>query len=176
MSLPERIVLVPSAAFGDGRHPTTRMCLQAVRSFSPAVPFRMLDVGSGTGVLAILGAKLGASIAVGVEIDVEANRAATTNAVRNAVSDRATFGTAWPGGAFELVVANILRDPLLHLKGQIVARLARGGTLVLSGLTSTDVAFLVAAYAPLLGDARPDIFASEEWRTLVWRRATVASA
>jgi len=68
MSLPENIVLVPSAAFGDGRHPTTRMCLHAVRAFAPSPPFRMLDVGSGTGVLAILAAKRGASAAIGIEI------------------------------------------------------------------------------------------------------------
>lgn len=170
MSLPENIVLVPSAAFGDGRHPTTRMCLQAVRAFAPRAPFRMLDVGSGTGVLAILAVKLGARAATGVEIDEEANRVATLNAAKNGVIERATFGTSWPEGTFELVVANILRDVLLALRGEIVTRVQAGGTLVLSGLTSTDVPPIVAAYAPLLGDARPDVFASEDWRTLAWRR------
>lgn len=170
MSLPDHIVLVPSAAFGDGSHPTTRMCLQAVRAFLPPLPFRMLDVGSGTGVLAILAAKRGASAAIGVEIDEEANRIATMSAANNGVGARTTFGTAWPEGTFELVVANILRDVLLGLRQDVVARLAHGGTLVLSGLTSTDVPPIVAAYAPLLGGARPDVFASEDWRTLVWRR------
>jgi ribosomal protein L11 methyltransferase len=170
MSLPENIVLVPSAAFGDGRHPTTRMCLQAVRAFAPAAPFRMLDVGSGTGVLAILAVKRGASAAIGVEIDEEANRVATRNATNNGVGTEATFASSWPEGAFELVVANILRDVLLALRTEILARVADGGTLVLSGLTSTDVPVLIAAYAPLLDDTRPDIFASDDWRTLVWRR------
>lgn len=151
------------------------MCLQAVRSFAPTVPFRMLDVGSGTGVLAILAAKLGASVAVGIEIDAAANGVATTNAANNAVSDRVTFGTTWPAGTFELVVANILRGVLLDLKADVVSRLALGGTLVLSGLASTDVPSLVAAYAPLLGEPRPDVFAMDEWRTLVWRRAQARS-
>ncbi len=173
MSLPENIVLVPSAAFGDGRHPTTRMCLHAVRALAPSPPFRMLDVGSGTGVLAILAAKRGASTAIGIEIDEAANRAATTNAMNNGVGERVTFGSSWPEGAFELVVANILRGVLLALTHDILARVADGGTLVLSGLVSTDVPALVAAYAPHLGDARPEIFASEDWRTMVWRRASV---
>jgi ribosomal protein L11 methyltransferase len=169
MSLPENIVLVPSAAFGDGRHPTTRMCLQAVRAFAPRAPFRMLDVGSGTGVLAILAAKRGAHAAVGVEIDEEANRVASLSAAQNGVADRVEFGAGWPEGSFELVVANILRDVLLALRPQILARLAGGGTLVLSGLTSTDVPPIVAAYAPCLGGARPQVFVAEDWRTLVWR-------
>lgn len=171
MSLPDNIVLVPSAAFGDGRHPTTRMCLQAVRAYAPREPFRMLDVGSGTGVLAILAAKRGARAAVGVEIDEEANRVASLSAAQNGVADRVQFGAAWPDERFELVVANILRDVLLVLRPQILARLAGGGTLVLSGLTSTDVPVLVAAYAPCLGGARPEVFAAEDWRTLVWRGA-----
>jgi ribosomal protein L11 methyltransferase len=171
MSLPHDIVLVPSAAFGDGSHATTRMCLHAVRAFAPSVPFRMLDVGSGTGVLAILAAKRGATYAVGVEIDADANRVATTNAANNGVGDRVVFGTAWPEGPFEVVVGNIRRGELLSLKEEILLRLATGGTLVLSGLVSTDVPSLVAAYAPHLGGARPDIFASEDWRTNVWRRA-----
>lgn len=171
MPLPLDIVLVPSAAFGDGRHPTTQMCLQAVRSLAPRAPFRMLDVGSGTGVLAILAAKLGASEALGLEIDEDANRDATTNAEKNGVADRVSFGTEWPEGRFELVVANILRGVLVALRDDILARLAEGGTLVLSGLASTDVPVLVAAYAPRLGGARPDVFERGDWRTLVWRRA-----
>lgn len=170
-SLPDQIVLVPSAAFGDGRHATTRMCLQAVRSFAPRPPFRMLDVGSGTGVLAILAAKRGASAAWGVEIDEDANRVARLSAAKNGVSEQVAFGTSWPDGTFELVVANILRDVLVALRPEILARVADGGTLVLSGLTSTDVPVLVAAYAPYLGGVRPDVFEADAWRTLVWRRA-----
>lgn len=170
MSLPENIVLVPSTAFGDGRHPSTCMCLQAVRAFAPTTPFRMLDVGSGTGVLAILAVKRGATSAIGVEIDAESNRVAHTNAANNGVADRVTFGSVWPDGRFDLVVGNIRRRELLELRDAILARVAAGGTLVLSGLLSTDVPSLVAAYAPRLADARPEIFTIEEWRTLAWRR------
>lgn len=175
-ALPHGIDLVPSTAFGDGRHPTTRMCMQAVTAFAPELPFRMLDVGSGTGVLAILAAKLGASAAIGVEIDGPSNEVAEANAAKNHVADRTSFGTAWPEGTFALVVANILEAVLVVLREDVTSRVAEGGTLVLSGLVSTDVPSIVARYAPLLGGARPDVYQREEWRTLVWRRTSRTSA
>jgi ribosomal protein L11 methyltransferase len=165
---PRSIVLVPSAAFGDGRHETTRMCLAALAAFAPAGAFRMLDVGSGTGILAIAAAKLGGE-AIGVEIDPEANAVAAENARRSGVDRCVAFGTAWPSGTFDLVVANILLATLVALADDLVARLAARGTLVLSGLVSTDVPAIVACFAPRLGGRRPDIFERAEWRTVVWR-------
>lgn len=161
------IVLSPSRAFGDGRHESTRTCLQALAAFAPAPPFRMLDVGSGTGVLAIAAAKLGGS-AVGVEIDEAANAHATRDAIRNGVASVVRFGTEWPDGAFDVVVANILREILLAIADRIAERLAKRSLLVLSGLVSTDVPAIVARYAPLVG-ARPEIFERGPWRTLVFR-------
>lgn len=164
------IVLTPSPAFGDGRHETTRMCLQALAVFAPRDRFRMLDVGSGSGILSIAAAKLGGE-AVGVEIDAEANEVAAENARRSGVADRVTFGHAWPNGRFEVVVANILRAVLVDLADDIVLRLAPGGLLILSGLVSTDVPETVARYASLLEGRRPEIFERGPWRTLVWRLA-----
>lgn len=162
------IAILPSRAFGDGRHESTRMCLQALAAFAPRGDFRVLDVGSGSGILAIGAAKMGGR-AVGIEIDEEANEHARANAEHNAVADRATFGAQWPEGLFEVVIANILRGVLLDLANDIVRRVAPGGVLVLSGLVSTDVPSIVARYGPLLGGARPEAFARDEWRALVWR-------
>jgi ribosomal protein L11 methyltransferase len=144
------------------------MCLQALAVFAPRGRFRMLDVGSGSGILSIAAAKLGGE-AVGVEIDAEANEIAAENARRSGVADRVAFGDAWPGGCFEVVVANILRTVLVDLANDIVLRLAPAGVLVLSGLVSTDVPETVARYAPLLDGRRPEIFERGPWRTLVWR-------
>lgn len=166
------IVIVPSPAFGDGRHETTRMCLQAIAAFAPQAPFRMLDVGSGSGILAIGAAKLGGE-AVGVEIDAAANAVAEENARRSGVVDRVAFGSAWPGGRFELVVANILRGVLLALAEDVVRRLEPGGVLILSGLVSTDVPEIVACYAPKLEGRRPEVFERGSWRTLVWRKSRI---
>lgn len=167
------IVLGEGSAFGDGRHETTRMCLQALAVFAPRTGFRLLDVGSGTGILSIGAAKLGGR-AIGIDIDRAANTIATDNARRSGVDAHVSFGTAWPDGTFDVVVANILRDVLLALAPRIVARLARSGTLILSGLVSTDVPAIVGRYAPLLADRRPEVFERDTWRALVWRHANAA--
>lgn len=165
------IVLGASHAFGDGRHESTRMCLQALAAYAPREGFRLLDVGSGSGILSIGAAKLGGE-AVGVEIDPEANAVAEENARLSGVEGRVSFGTMWPGESFGVVVANILRDVLVMLAPEIVSRLAPPGTLILSGLVSTDVPATIGRYAPLLEGRRPDIFERGEWRTLVWRNAS----
>lgn len=162
------IVLGASHAFGDGRHPSTRMCLQAMAAFAPSPPFRLFDVGSGTGILSIGAAKLGGE-AIGVEIDDTANVIARQNAENSGVLSKASFSTSWPDERFEFVVANILRNILVALARDIVARLSPGGTLVLSGLVSTDVPSIIATYSPLLDGARPESFERGEWRALVWR-------
>lgn len=166
------ILLDPSRAFGDGRHPSTQMCLQAIAVFAPRRPFRLLDVGSGSGILSIAAAKLGGT-AVGVEIDREANVVAAANARRSGVERSVAFGDTWPDGAFEVVIANILRAVLLDLDTTIVAKISEGGTLVLSGLVSTDVPEIIARYSPLLSEARPEIFERDAWRALVWRHVRV---
>jgi len=162
------IVLAPSGAFGDGRHESTRMCLQALAVFSPPAPFRMLDVGSGTGILSIAAAKLGGR-AIGVEIDPDANVIASENARLSGVAEHVAFGTEWPEGTFDVVVANILRRILIDLAPEITGRLARPGLLVVSGLVSTDVPELIACYGAPLGGARPEVFERDPWRALVWR-------
>jgi ribosomal protein L11 methyltransferase len=162
------IVLVPSHAFGDGRHESTQMCLQALAVFAPTRPFRLLDVGSGSGILSIAAAKLGGE-AVGVEIDATANLVATENARVSGVTGRVVFDTTWPNETFDVVVANILRGVLITLADEITRRRRPAGTLILSGLVSTDVPEIIACYAPRLEGRRPEIFERSSWRTLMWR-------
>jgi ribosomal protein L11 methyltransferase len=173
------IVLRAGGAFGDGRHETTQLCLQAVAAFAPRPrrAWRLLDFGSGTGILSIAAAKLGAT-AHGVEIDREAIALAMENTRLSGVDERATFGESLASatGAFDLVVANILRRVLLAAADELAARLAGDGTLVLSGLVATDVPEVSSRYAKLLGDRRGEIYERGDWRALVWRGARRASS
>ena len=168
------IVLRAGPAFGDGRHLTTQLCLQAIAAFAPRDKrdWRLLDFGSGSGILSIGAAKLGA-IALGVEIDDRAIASAEDNSALSGVSDRVRFARALdvPGSSYDIVVANILRGVLVHFASELASRLAPAGTLILSGLVSTDVPEVSARYAQCLGGRRPEIYERDEWRALVWRNA-----
>lgn len=160
------ILITPSVAFGDGSHETTCLCLQAVGALAPRDrAWRMLDFGSGTGVLAIGAVKLGAR-AVGVEISELAIAAARENARLNGVE--IAFVRSLPDERFDLVVGNILRGVLVDNASEVLHRVAEGGTLVLSGLASTDVPDVSARYAKETG-RRPEVYERGEWRALVWR-------
>lgn len=169
---PDGVALVrgPGAGWGDGTHPTTRLCLRAIAAAAPTGrPWRLLDFGSGTGLLAIAAAKLGAT-AVGVEIEAAANETAAANAALNGVADRTGFHEAFPAddASYDVVVANILRPVLLAHADALAARLAPGGALILSGLVSTDLPDLAVRYGALLGGRRPESYAVGEWRALAW--------
>jgi ribosomal protein L11 methyltransferase len=168
-SLPLR--LTPGPGFGDGRHPTTQLCLQALAALAPrGRTWRLLDFGSGSGILSIAGARLGAT-ADAVEIDPGAIEHARRNLAVNdaAASVRQLTAIDDAMGPFDIVVANILRSVLLSFAKPLVERVAADGALVLSGLVSTDVPEVGSAYARLLG-ARPEVYERGEWRGLVWRR------
>jgi ribosomal protein L11 methyltransferase len=130
----------------------------------------MLDFGSGSGILSIAGALLGATVDA-VEIDRRAIAHAATNLRANAVGDRVRQGMdlGATAGAFDLVVANILRSVLLEFAAPLTRLRGESGALVLSGLVSTDVPEVSALYTPLLGGRRPEVYARDEWRALVWR-------
>ncbi|MBN2358128.1 MAG: 50S ribosomal protein L11 methyltransferase [Deltaproteobacteria bacterium] len=166
------IVIAPGASFGDGTHPTTQLCLQAIAALAPRgrSGWRLLDFGCGNGVLAIGAARLGASVDA-IEIDATAIAEAERNARLNAVDDRIRFAHTLDGavGPFDLVVANILRPVLLEHAVGLVGLLAAGGALLLSGLVATDVPAISARFSPLLDGRRPEVFEQGEWRELVWR-------
>ena len=168
--------LSPGPGFGDGTHPTTQLCLMALAALAPrGRPWRLLDFGSGSGILSIAGARIGASVDA-VEVDPAAIDHAARNLAANAVEDRVRPVRAMSDatGPFDVVVANITRAVVLRFAEELVGARAPDGHLVLSGLVSTDVPEAIARYAPLLGGLRPEIYEREEWRALVWRRGAHA--
>ncbi len=148
---PTAIVLVldPGMAFGTGSHPTTRLCLEWLeRTVTPGVS--ILDYGCGSGILAIAAAKLGASDVLGVDIDLQAVGAATDNAKRNEVNARFADSAKGIPGQFDIVVANILSNPLKALAPAICSHVRPGGQLALSGILAEQAEELIAIYAPYL--------------------------
>lgn len=142
------VTLDPGLAFGTGTHPTTRLCLDWLATMLPPAA-SVLDYGCGSGILAIAAAKLGATRVVGVDIDPQAIAAATSNAASNGVG--ATF--VLPDGlarsaSFDVVVANILANPLQLLAPVLSARTRPGGSIVLSGVLAEQAAGVAAAYVP----------------------------
>ena len=168
------LVVDPGPGFGDGTHETTQLCLQAIAVLAPPDrPWRMLDFGSGSGILAIGAAKMGALVDA-VEIDGLASAHGQQCARSNGVAERIHHARSLQDvrGPFDFVVANILRSVLLAFADELVARLAPAGTLVLSGLVSTDVPEVSARFSSLLGrDRRPAVVSLGEWRALAWRGA-----
>jgi len=147
------IRLDPGMAFGTGTHPTTRMCLRWIARAAarrPAPWSRVLDYGCGSGVLAIAAALFGTATIAAADIDPAAVTTTLANAAANSVLLRAGPADGIGGESFDLILANILATPLKLLAPLLSARLAAAGTLVLSGILSTQAAELQAAYAPWL--------------------------
>lgn len=168
---PDAIVirLDPGTAFGTGTHPTTRLCLQWLDEHPPAGR-SVLDYGCGSGILAIAAAKLGAACVAATDIDPQALAAARANAAANAVAGDYTAPGSLPPVAFDVVLANILTNPLKLLAPLLVGRLAPGGSLVLAGVLERQVGEVTDAYAHAglaLGVWRSD----EGWACLTGRRA-----
>jgi ribosomal protein L11 methyltransferase len=140
--LPNDVVLAldPGMAFGTGLHPTTRLCLAAVESLSDRGAVqgaRVLDVGCGSGILAIAAVRLGAASASGVDTDPIAIEATAANARRNAVVRRvhAREGSLPSGEApFDVVLANLIAGVLVPLAAALHDELRPGGTLLASGI------------------------------------------
>jgi ribosomal protein L11 methyltransferase len=140
-AVPGVLRLIDSAAFGTGLHPTTAMCLEAIEeALEPSTPGALLDVGTGSGVLALAALLMGVPRALGLDIDAEALRAASENARLNALDRRLQLVRGGPdavAGTWRLVVANLLAAPLLELAPVLVRRVGHRGRLVLSGIPSS---------------------------------------
>ena len=168
----KRIWIEASEAFGTGHHGTTWGCLMALEGVLRARRVeRVLDVGAGSGVLAIAAAKCGAS-ALAIEIDRRAAAIAAVNVRQNRLGPRVRV-IAGDGARhiahkrFDLVFANILMRPLIRLAPRLAPVVAPGGTLILSGLLRGQVPLVRAAYASR-GLTLKRIIARESWATLVW--------
>lgn len=131
---PGDLLLEPGTAFGSGHHPSTRLVLERLVERAPTGA--VLDVGTGSGVLALLALRLGAPLAVGVDPDPEARRVAARNARLNGLQDRLRLEERLPDGLFPMILVNIVADTILALGPELVRRLGPGGELVLSGLSS----------------------------------------
>ena len=152
---PDRVVvrLEPGLAFGSGRHPTTRLCLERLAA-KPPVGVEVIDYGCGSGILAIAAAALGARRVIAFDIDPQALRATGDNARGNDVSDRVHVVAAGPATSTPmaepamLVIANILAGTLVELAPALSALTRPGGDLVLSGILEPQAAEVAAAYCP----------------------------
>jgi ribosomal protein L11 methyltransferase len=180
---PGRITLVLDAAvaFGSGEHGSTRGCLAALERLARARrarrPRRVLDLGTGSGILAMAAARLLRRPVLATDIDPWSVRAARDNARRNGLGARVRVrradgwrsGAARAAGPYDLVLANILARPLTRMAADLARHLAPGGTVVLAGLLTRQARWVLAAHrrhglvlAAMLRDG--------EWATLVLRR------
>ncbi|MFL5814978.1 MAG: 50S ribosomal protein L11 methyltransferase [Bdellovibrionia bacterium] len=144
------LTYLPSAAFGDGTHPTTRLCAGAVDLYCRLNrPETVLDVGTGTAVLARIARARGARFIVATDIDPIALSSAKSNTALDPTPVEILLSDALPdfwGPRFNLVIANILEGPLRMLAPALSRALAPGGTLFLSGFTPLQIPSLEIAF------------------------------
>ena len=145
--------LLDTPAFGTGLHPTTALCLEAVENvLQAAVPDSVLDVGVGSGVLALRALRLGVPRALGLDLDADAVRAAADNARLNGLGDRLQLVRGGPEavtGAWPLVLANVLAAPLIEMAPTLIRRVGHHGHLVLSGIPASVEPDVERAYSRL---------------------------
>ncbi len=175
---PGRLALVLDAAvaFGSGEHGSTRGCLRALETLHRR-PRRVLDLGTGTGILAMAAARLWHVKVLATDIEPWSVRVAHDNAGRNGLGGlvRVIRADGWRspavrgGGPYDLVFANILARPLCRMAADLAAHLAPGGTAILAGLLDTQARWVLAAHRRhgLVLAAR---LREERWTTLVLRR------
>ena len=163
----------PGLAFGSGQHPTTRMCLRALEeAMRPGL--RVLDLGTGSGILAIAAAKLGAGQVLALDIDPQAVKAAGENAQANGVQGivRVEEGildeARAKGAAYDVILANISGQTIEALVPLLALALAPGGRLISSGFLEEAVAALSRrlAHCSLVVE---QVLAEGEWRALLAR-------
>ncbi len=135
----------PGMAFGTGQHASTMMCIMAMEEIllkdSEREAYEILDVGTGTGILAICAAKLGALMVTGIDIDTRAVEIAGKNIVINGVEDRVEIlhrDIALCKGSFDLIVANLISGALISLHSHLISLTKPGGYIIASGITEQD--------------------------------------
>jgi len=136
----------PGLAFGTGSHPTTKLVLRFLERTVHGGE-RILDYGCGSGVLAIAAAKLGAWQVAAVDIDPQAVSVTHENSRANQVAVAACLPEALPPGRYDVIVANILAQPLIDLAPTLSARAEQGTRLALAGILEAQAADVAAAYA-----------------------------
>ena len=168
---PDALMLLDSPIFGSGLHPTTAMCLEALdEALRDGATDGLLDIGTGSGVLALGALKLGVPRALAIDVDDTALRVAAENARINALGDRLELRLGGPEtvtGAWPLVVANVLAAPLVEMAPAIVRRVGHHGQLVLSGIPSSVVADVERSYRGL-GMRRGRLTSRAGWAAIVF--------
>ena len=157
----------PGLAFGTGTHPSTRLVLHFLERCIRGGE-SVLDFGCGSGILAIAAAKLGAARVAAVDLDPEAVAIAAANARANRVVLHAALPEALPTRSYDIVVSNILAEPLILLAPALAARAAPGGHIALSGILESQAAEVMAAYAPWF--SMQSALSEDSWALLEGRR------
>lgn len=170
------IVLDPGLSFGTGQHATTHFCLaEVVRAYRPGRELSLLDIGTGSGILAIAAAKLGYKTVEAMDLDPEAVRIARSNAATNKLAghirfrcqDLATMRVS-PSRTFSVVCANLMAELLLAHKDRILAAVQPHGLLVLAGILKTEFPGIQSAYEAW-GMRLVRSRAQREWRSGTFR-------
>jgi ribosomal protein L11 methyltransferase len=160
------LLVDPGRAFGTGTHESTRLCLRLLPELCGSAPRRVLDLGTGSGILAVAAALLGCGPVFAVDVDPECTASAARHARLNRVGVhvmQGDLGAALPFASFDLVLANLSHD-LIQARAVEIARLAApGGVLALSGLLAEEAPALAALFAAW---GRVDVTRDGEWAAL----------
>jgi ribosomal protein L11 methyltransferase len=179
---PDDIVLRldPGMAFGTGGHETTRLCLELLENIMDTMPTLLtpsvLDLGTGSGILAMAAVRLGAGRVCAVDIDPSAVEVARENLVVNDLAEQVECSTT-PLEAFtetfDIILANILAEELVRLAPQLIERLAAGGMLVLSGILSEKEELVRNGFS-VAGMEYQETRRDGEWVALLFKRVATA--
>lgn len=169
----ERVIVIePKMSFGTGEHQTTRVMLQVLET-TQCTGLRVLDVGTGSGVLAIASVMFGAEYALAIDNDDWCLENGIENAALNGVADKVSVRTAVVEDItetdFDIVIANIQKDVLLHIAGALTAKCKQGGLLLLSGLLRNDEQDIRASYTAL-GLEFIETLPLDEWIGMKFRK------
>lgn len=165
------LIIEPGRAFGTGTHESTRLCLHALERLAARGPIdRVLDLGTGTGILAIAAGRLGCRRVTAVDVDPDALASASHHARLNRARLDLVHGDGgrpFLPAAFDLVLANVTTSLLLERASEIAALLAPGGAAVLAGLLAADLPAVLAAYEKV---GRLDTLSEGEWAAVIAAR------